>query len=255
MPELVVTEIVAPEREWGFERAHGLDRLVVISPHLDDAVMSCGALMLAHAGATVVTLFAASPAEYTNPLNEHDVACGFRPGDDTMAVRREEDTRALGALGANSRWLDFAQNSHVARADPTAVPEGAVDALVAAIADVEPTTVVAPLGLLHPDHQACHATALAARETTSHVAWLWYSDLPYAYIPTVLVARFRALQRSGLTPTPACPAVAHHFAVKWAAFGAYATQLPPLDAQWRLRDRLERGGESYWTLDRFERTS
>jgi LmbE family N-acetylglucosaminyl deacetylase len=238
------------EATWGFEGGRDLDRLLVVSPHLDDAVMSCGALLLAHPGATVVTMFAASPAEYSDPLNEHDQDCGFRPGDDTMAVRRDEDVRALEAVGARARRLELCQHSHIARLDPIAVPPGAVDALTGAIAEAAPTAVVAPLGLLHPDHQACHATALAVRERAGDLPWLWYSDLPYAYIPRVLAARFRALHAHRITATPACPAVSHDFDAKWRAFGRYATQVGPLDRQWRLRDRLERGGEFYWTLDR-----
>jgi LmbE family N-acetylglucosaminyl deacetylase len=245
-----MSELAAAERTWGFDGPHDLDRLLVVSPHLDDAVMSCGALLLAHPGAVVATMFAASPAEYTDPLNEHDEACGFRPGDDTMAARRAEDVQALAAVGAQPRWLDFCQHSHVARLDPIAVPAGAVDALAVTIAEVAPTAIVAPLGLLHPDHQACHATALAARENCDDVPWFWYSDLPYAYIPRVLAARFETLHAARITPSPACLSVSHDFDAKWAAFGGYATQLPPLDRQWRLRERLERGREWYWTLDR-----
>src|SRR5437773_641965 len=70
---------------WGLEDDGELERLLVLSPHLDDVVISCGGLLRAHRGATVVTLFAASPPAYTDPLNEHDTACGFEPGDDTMA--------------------------------------------------------------------------------------------------------------------------------------------------------------------------
>lgn len=183
---------------WGLEEPGGLDRLLVISPHLDDAVLSCGALLLAHPGATVATMFAASPDSYSDPLNEHDTDCGFQPGDDTMAVRREEDVRAMNRLGATSRWMPPYQNSHMARVDPIAVPPGAVDAIVDVIAEVQPTSVVAPLGLSHPDHQACHVSALAAYERAGSVPWLWYSDLPYTFIPNVLGARFRALHKSGL---------------------------------------------------------
>jgi LmbE family N-acetylglucosaminyl deacetylase len=226
-----------------------MDRLLVISPHLDDAVISCGALMLANPGAIVATLFAASPDEYTNPLNEHDTACGFQPGDDTMAVRRDEDVRALAAVGAEPRWLDFCQNSHAARAEPLAIPPGAVEALFAILAEVRPTTVVAPLGLAHVDHQACHATALALRASTEPIPWLFYSDLPYAFIPRVLAARFRALHKAGITATPASPPVAHDFDAKWRAFLAYATQQGPMDAPHRLHERLARAGESYWGLD------
>jgi LmbE family N-acetylglucosaminyl deacetylase len=236
---------------WGFEEPGDLDRLLVISPHLDDAVLSCGSLLLAHPGATVATLFAASPETYTDPLNEHDTDCGFAPGEDTMAVRREEDARALAAVGATPRWLGWCQNSHVERVDPIAVPVGAPDALVEAIADLRPTCVVAPLGLLHPDHQACHASALAARARVEDATpWLWYSDLPYAFVPRVLAARFRALHKLGFTASPACPPVSHDFAAKWRVFAEYPTQLPVLEKLWRLRERLERAGEQYWTLDR-----
>ena len=235
---------------WGFETDEHLDRLLVISPHLDDAVISCGALLLAHPGATVVTLFAASPAAYTSPLNEHDAQCGFRPGDDTMAIRRAEDERAMAAVGARPVWLDFCQHSHVERADPIAVPPGALDALLGAVADADPSCIVAPLGLLHADHQATHATALAARERVEDRAWLWYADLPYAYIPRVLDARMRILHGQGWVATPACPPVSPDFDAKWRAFLEYATQQPAMDAPWRLHERLQRGGEFYWTLDR-----
>jgi len=238
--------------KWGLEDDGELDRLLVISPHLDDVVISCGGLLLAHPGATVATLFAASPPAYTYPLNEHDTACGFQPGDDTMAVRRAEDERALGAVGATPRWLSLCQNSHVARADPIAVPPDAVDEIVAAILDVEPTCVVAPLGLSHVDHQACHASALAARERVGPVPWLWYSDLPYNSIPRVLGARFRALHKAGIAASPACPTVSPDFSAKWRAFNEYATQVPVLDGLWELRERLERGGEQYWELDPYD---
>ena len=236
--------------KWGLEEPGDLDRLLVISPHLDDVVLSCAALLLAHPGAVVVTLFAASPPAYTDPLNEHDTACGFVPGDDTMAVRRVEDERALTAVGASPRWLSWCQNSHVTRADPLATPEGAVDALVAVIDEVEPTCVVAPLGLSHVDHQACHAAALAACEIKADVPWLWYSDLPYVFIPRVRAARFRALHKAGYVASPACPSVEHDFRAKWRAFEQYPTQVPVLDGLWELRARLERSGEQYWNLER-----
>jgi LmbE family N-acetylglucosaminyl deacetylase len=240
------------EAEWGFEAEYALDRVLVLSPHLDDAVMSCGAFLVAHPGATVATLFAASPPTYAEQLNEHDLACGFQPGDDTMAVRRGEDARALAAVGARPRWLDFCQNSHVARVDPLAIPAGALEAVEDLLAELAPTTVVAPLGLLHADHQALHATALAAQaRAVPDIVWVWYSDLPYVYIPTVLSARLRALYKAGFIATPACPPLSNDFAAKWRAFREYATQQPAMDAPWRLRDRLERAGESYWTLASF----
>ena len=96
---------------------------------------------------------------------------------------------------------------------------------------------------------ASHSVALAVRGRSGSVPWLWYSDLPYAYVPGVLAARFRALHEDRFTASPACPAVSCEFGDKWAAFEEYATQLPVMERLWQLRDRLARGGESYWTLD------
>ncbi len=236
---------------WGLDEPGELDRLLVISPHLDDVVLSCGALLLAHPGAVVTTLFAASPPAYSDPLNEHDTACGFQPGDDTMAIRRAEDEHALRALEATPRWLRWCQNSHVERTDPLAAPDGAVDAIVAVIDDVRPSCVVAPLGLSHVDHQACHASALAAFETRGSLPWLWYSDLPYVFIPRVLAARFRALHKAGYVESPACPTVSFDLAAKWRAFEQYPTQVPVLDGLWDLRVRLARTSEQYWELERY----
>ena len=236
------------EAEWGFERPGDLDRVLLLSPHLDDAIISCGTFLLANPGATVVTMFAASPAAYADPLNEHDQACGFQPGDDTMAIRREENERAMAAVAATPRWLEYCQNSHQPREDPIAIPAGGVDAVRDAVREVDPTCVVAPLGLLHADHQALHATALAVRAAERDRAWFFYSDLPYAYIPGVLGARLARLHKAGITASPATLPVEPDFRKKWRAFVEYETQLPPMDAPWRLRDRMARGGETYWTL-------
>jgi LmbE family N-acetylglucosaminyl deacetylase len=167
-----------------------------------------------------------------------------------MAVRRAEDVVALGRVGATGRWLGFCQNSHVERGDAAAVVAGAVDALLETIDDVRPSCVVAPLGLLHVDHMSCHATALAASERTADVPWLWYSDLPYVYVPGVLMTRFRELHKAGYVAAPACPAVDDDADAKWHAFEGYATQVAVMDGLWKLRERLRRGGESYWELTR-----
>src|ERR1700732_2299673 len=66
--------------------------LTVISPHLDDAVLSCAQVLLAHPGSTVVTVFAGRPPD--GRWSSWDKAC-FRPGQDPMRVRQKEDRDAL----------------------------------------------------------------------------------------------------------------------------------------------------------------
>ena len=51
-----------PMRGWGLPVPGELDRVVIVSPHLDDAVLGCANFMAAHPGVAVVTVFAGQPA-------------------------------------------------------------------------------------------------------------------------------------------------------------------------------------------------
>ncbi|MQA82226.1 MAG: hypothetical protein GEV10_27825 [Streptosporangiales bacterium] len=84
---------------------------VAISPHLDDAVMSVGATLhaLARAGHEVIvaTVFAGDPPpEISKVARQFHLECGL-PDDQAMALRREEDRRALTALGCQPLHLDL----------------------------------------------------------------------------------------------------------------------------------------------------
>ena len=191
---------------FGFEFDDDLDRLLVISPHLDDAVISCGALLLADPGATVVTLFAASPAEYTNPLNEHDTECGFQPGDDTMAVRRDEDVRGTGgrrraaalagllpAFARRARRPD--RNTARCRRSPRRGDRRRRP-------DVRRRAARAPAP--RPPGDTRDRARGAARGRTT-VRGCGTRSLPYAYVPRVLAARLGILHRAGWVASPVCP--------------------------------------------------
>ncbi|MSO18187.1 MAG: hypothetical protein EXQ68_05860, partial [Acidimicrobiia bacterium] len=68
-------------RDWGLVGSAELDRVVVISPHPDDAVLGCSHLMSAHPGVTVITVYAGRPREYPSPMESWDALCGFVVGD------------------------------------------------------------------------------------------------------------------------------------------------------------------------------
>src|SRR4051812_32684970 len=89
-----------PMRSWGLPEPGELDRIVVVSPHLDDAVLGCGRFMSVHRGVTVVSVFAGNPSAYPDPMRLWDVQSGFGPDDDVMEVRRDEDRAALSVLDA-----------------------------------------------------------------------------------------------------------------------------------------------------------
>ncbi|MFJ8082501.1 PIG-L family deacetylase [Streptomyces sp. NPDC096205] len=93
-----------------------LDRgapVVVLSPHLDDAVLSCGALM-AHARprvpVTVVTVFTAgSPPPYTLSGRRCLRLAGMRDARELYAARRAEDESVLSDMGVAWRHLGFSE--------------------------------------------------------------------------------------------------------------------------------------------------
>src|SRR5450432_1616608 len=125
-------------RDWGLVAPAELDRIVIVSPHLDDAVLGCSHLMAAHPGVTVVTVFAARPDEYPSPMEPWDTQCGFKEGDEVHVARRAEDKAALTLLDATPVWLDFVEHMYLERADWVRPPE-IVDTLVATITGLAPT--------------------------------------------------------------------------------------------------------------------
>ena len=100
---------------WGVLPPGTFERVLVFSPHFDDAAMGAGHLLLAHPGAIVCTVFAGRPERYPDEVTEWDALGGFQTGDDVVAARREEDLAALAVLGAQHHWLEF--SDHQPRSD------------------------------------------------------------------------------------------------------------------------------------------
>lgn len=85
--------------------------VLVVSPHLDDAVLSIGATLHAMAqtghAVLIATVFSGDPPHGLSPVaHAFHADCGL--GDDAMAVRREEDRLAVRQLGCQAHRLDFA---------------------------------------------------------------------------------------------------------------------------------------------------
>jgi LmbE family N-acetylglucosaminyl deacetylase len=89
--------------------------IVVVSPHLDDAVLSLGAALSRaarrDADVTVLTVLAGDPGSST-PAGEWDAQGGFRTEGDAATARRQEDARACSLLGVAPRWLPFGDDQY-----------------------------------------------------------------------------------------------------------------------------------------------
>jgi LmbE family N-acetylglucosaminyl deacetylase len=233
---------------WGVLPPGILDRVLVVSPHFDDAAMGAGLLLLAHPGATVVTVFAGRPAQYPTEPTEWDALGGFRTGDDVVAVRRREDEAALAVLGADHVWLEFVDHQYLAD-EERATPEQMAPALADAIDALQPTAVVLPLGLANPDHVATHDAGMLVAATRPGLTWFGYEDAGYKHIPGMLAWRLSKLFQSDFWPTPMIVPTVQDHARKRAAIECYRSQLGPLNAGHALAERIDGNvPEQFWML-------
>lgn len=162
--------------------------IVVVSPHLDDAVLSLGATMhrlVADGSAvTAVTVFAGDPDRDGAP-SAWDVPRGLATAAEVVAARRAEDATALGSLGVRPVWLPFDDDAHLVARDPDAIWH-----------DLEPVLAEAQLVLLpgwplvHGDHR--YTTRLVLARIDRRIPAMFYGEMPYAWKP---VSAARALLR------------------------------------------------------------
>jgi LmbE family N-acetylglucosaminyl deacetylase len=214
-----------------------------VSPHCDDAVFACGALLHAHPGAVVVTVFAGSPPAGSTPT-EWDAAAGFVQGDDPVARRREEDRRALTLLDARPVWLPFRDRQYGRSAPPAAV--AAVLETVVRAADA--TAVVLPLGLFHDDHACTHEAGLVVLGRLPALAWFAYEDAIYRRFPGDLPGRrLTRLARAGFRPVPVRLAVGSED-TKRRAIACYRSQLRALATPGRPGHADAFAAERYWRI-------
>jgi len=246
---------------------------VYLSPHLDDAVLSCGGRIWQQVQAgervLVVTVFAGTPASGA-PLSPFAQELHARWGHlaDAATRRREEDLAALALLGADAvHWLytDCIYRQTPDGRFPYASEEAlweevhpAERGLVAELATrlvalplTPDSTVYAPLGVgHHVDHQIVRRAA----EVCGHTS-VYYEDFPYAKDPRAMQA---ALEK-GQWQAKSVPLCEEALEAKIAAVACYHSQLGTfwagvVEMAAAVRTFAERTGsgrpaERYWMLD------
>ncbi len=168
---------------------------VILSPHLDDAVFSCGGWMAQRASAgeevRVLTICAGDPPPGPlSPFAER-LHTRWRPGVAPASVRRAEDLIATGRLGALARHFDVPDAIY--RKTPEGVPLYPDEAAIFGRLHPEDAELVERLGRLLS--QACDSTCqvlcplaigghvdhVLTRQAAERMALgLWYyRDMPY----------------------------------------------------------------------------
>jgi LmbE family N-acetylglucosaminyl deacetylase len=223
-------------------------RHVYLSPHLDDAVLSCGGAIHRHRArgqpVIVITFFAGEfGGERLSPFALEQHAYWGNPLK-PMELRRAEDLAALALLDTEAKQLDYLDavyradaNGHwlyvdvqalfdqVLPGDPLGMDGGAglSDRLTELISPDEPSVIYAPLAVgHHVDHQL---TRLAARSLAAiGYSVAFYEDVPYAEQPGATEA---ALAAAGATDwrEETIPLVPADLSAKVAAVAYYRTQM------------------------------
>lgn len=222
---------------------------LILSPHLDDAVLSCGGRIHQATAAgkkvLVATLFtgdlvdASGAPRASSAAVDQVLAMMDLPLTDAMARRRREDEVACARLGAELMHLDLPEALVRTDGDGAIYGElsrlfGAVDPrdtpfleqIVRALEELPGAReIVAPLGIGgHVDHRLTRA---AAEQVYGHTFMLFYEDFPYVTKKWMAVER---LLGRGIVQwtTEQAPLTAADLQAKIDAIGAYESQVGPL---------------------------
>jgi len=243
---------VADDVTWGLVEPSLLSRIVVVSPHFDDAILGAAHLLATYPGSTVVTVLGGRPPAYPSEPTDWDACGGFVAGDDVVARRRQEDRAAMDFVGARPVWLEFADHQYLSK-DLRPRPADVAPALGSAVDAAGATAVFLPMGLANPDHVLTHDAGLMVRSERAGSgggpAWFCYEDHGYKHIPGILAWRITKLFKAGLWPTPAVVAIEPDMDRKRAAIALYESQVAPLERDHVLSERLAANvPEQYWRL-------
>jgi LmbE family N-acetylglucosaminyl deacetylase len=238
---------------------------VILSPHFDDAVLSCWDVLRSAGEVLVVNVFAGEPPAGT--LGWWDRLAGASDSAAAVRTRVEEDRQALALAGRTAVNLPFLDGQY---RQSDQAPGEIVEALCGVLTADARIYAPAGLGDQHRDHIALRAAALALRAEGANV--VLYADLPHATIsgwPNWVLAngssqgrdlaneQWTAQLRTTGLPVERMVRAVHRLpgddhAGKLEAVRAYRSQTAPLQKVWgrsrSLEDPRQLGYEVDWRL-------
>lgn len=157
--------------------------VAVVSPHLDDAVLSVGGTIheMTQRGVdvTIVTIFAGDP-DASTPPSYWDAGRAATTQGDAVRTRRAEDNAAASALGATTVALPWSDSGYVAPRDPDAIWRD-----VAPVLESAATVLLPGWPLSHADHR--YSTLLVLERIDPAMPIVFYAEQPYAAEPITLL--------------------------------------------------------------------
>lgn len=155
-------------------------KLLVLSPHLDDAILSVGQTIAAYPNSTIMTVFAGSPPKGTK--SDYDLKCGFKDSNEAMEARRYEDRMACAQLLAKPIHLGFLDHQYKHQVGL----ENINAKIMQHLEEYEYQIILAPIGLKHPDHIAVTRVVRGLLETDIPI--YYYEEIPMRVLEPELVA-------------------------------------------------------------------
>ena len=195
--------------------------LLILSPHLVDAVLSCAALIERELPADVLTIFDGEPDPPR--AGDWDLLTGFDDSASSMAARRAEDRAAFAGTPHRREGLGLLDLQYCGPDRPASDALRIAAAIEAWIERVEGGTIAAPAGagrrrgrlrsrledrfgarggpVQHPDHVLVRDAALSAIAGRTAMDLLVYEELPYlagAPAEAELKVALRGVERSSV---------------------------------------------------------
>ncbi len=173
---------------------------IFLSPHFDDAILSCGATIhkLVQGGQEVhvLNVMAGEPTTIPDTPIVRDAHARWKAGDNPVKTRQQEDASAVKRLGANlvnSEWPDCIYRTLVGTDIPCYPTREAI------FGEVHPfdkaatlytwfssselkstSTIYAPLGVgNHVDHQVVRNIGIIFKRERPSLALKFYEEYPY----------------------------------------------------------------------------
>ena len=234
----------------------------ILSPHLDDAVLSCWHLLAQPGDVRVINVFAGVPSATAGAW--WDQLTGATDSSQRMRERLAEDRAALAHAERLPVNLDFLDHQY---RDAEQALSPLVTQIEAALAPGAHVYAPAAIGA-HADHELVRAAALELRERGFSISL--YADLPHANQcgwpawvtgdrpaerPNLAAVTWDlVLAATGVLPDTIAPVVhrldPRSHTLKLSAVRAYATQLNGLELMLGqpLTDRDALGYEVVWAL-------
>jgi LmbE family N-acetylglucosaminyl deacetylase len=203
--------------------------VLFVSPHLDDAALSFAHFLHGTQGHHVATVFTGAPNR-PEPQGWNEHTTGEPDAQNALRVRRNEDDHGMAVLGTTGHHLPLWEAQYFGPQKLAPIR----DAIRNLATELEVRSIVAPIGLLHPDHVAVADACLEFVQPGSPEVYVVLDGGYCVVFPSVRDARLHDVRgRYSLSPCAEQPATGD----KRAAFAAYGSQIRPISEGWASESR------------------